>query len=82
MIKGIPNLLIECFQLFVVYGCLSSLGRHVDDDADVAAVFLQADVVAINVYGAELVDGRSLGRIRWVSRCLNETINNPPYLHS
>ena len=77
-----PNLLIECFQLFVVYGSLSSLGRHVDDDADVAAILLEADVVAINVYGAELVDGRSLSRIRWISRCLNKRIYNPPDLHS
>lgn len=69
--KRMANLFIECFQLFVVYGSLSSLGGHVDDDADVAAVLLETDVVAINVDGAELVDGRGLGGVRWVSRCLN-----------
>ena len=58
-----PYLLVKRFQLLVVYGGLSSLGGDVDDDADVALVLAQADVVAVDVLGGELVNRLRLGGI-------------------
>lgn len=49
-------LVVQLNQLSVVHAGFSSLGRHVDDDAHVALVLVQFDVVAIDIDGGEVVD--------------------------
>ena len=34
------------------------------------AVLVQAHLIPINVFGSELVDGRSLGRVFWIAGSL------------
>jgi hypothetical protein len=50
-----------------VFYVKSILGRDVDDDADVAFVLAEADVVAVDVLGRELVDRRRLRRVGWIA---------------
>jgi len=61
-------LFVHLYQLFVVHVGLSSLGGDVDDDADVSLVLVHADLVAVDVEGAEPVNVGRLGRIPAVRR--------------
>jgi len=60
-------LFVKRFQLLVVHGSLASLRGDVDDDADVALVLAEADVVAVDVLGRKLVDCRRLRRVGGIS---------------
>jgi len=56
-------LVVHLHQLGVVDLGLSSLARHVHDDADPSLVLVQRHLLAVNGLGAELVDGAGLGRV-------------------
>lgn len=54
---------VQLYQLSVVCVGQTSLGRDIDDNANVSFVFFQIHFVSIDVNSRKFVDGRSFGRV-------------------